>query len=74
MAWRWEYHVFYPIFLNNETIESIHDWGTKKECLSFYGLEMTTLDFCLSYIIIIVIDYYMPIGKMTCIIKSIRII
>jgi len=44
--------------------ESIHDWGTKKECLIEKGLQMTTLHFCLFYIIIIVMDCCMPIDKM----------
>ncbi len=43
---------------------SIHNWVTKKECLTEKGLQMTTLDFCLSYIIIIVVDCCMPINKM----------
>ncbi len=43
---------------------SIHIWGTKKECLIEKGLQRTTLDFCLSYIIIIVVDFYMLINKM----------
>jgi hypothetical protein len=30
---------------------SIHDWGTKKECLTKKGVQRTTLNFCLSYII-----------------------
>jgi hypothetical protein len=43
---------------------SIHDWNTKKECLTKKGLQKTTLDFCLSYLLyIIVVDYYMPIDK-----------
>jgi hypothetical protein len=46
------------------TCGSIHDWGIKKECITEKGLQMTTLDFCLSYIIIIVMDYCMPIDKM----------
>ncbi len=41
---------------------SIHDWGTKKECLTKKGLQI--LDFCLFYIIIIVVDCCMPINKM----------
>jgi hypothetical protein len=43
---------------------SICDWGTKKECLTEKGLQMKILDFCLSYIIIIVVDCCMPIDKM----------
>ncbi len=43
---------------------SIHNWGTKKECLIEKGLQRTTLDFCLSFIIIIVMDCCMPIDKM----------
>ncbi len=42
----------------------IHDWGVKKECLIEKGLQKTTLDFCLSYIIIIVVDCCMSIDKM----------
>jgi hypothetical protein len=38
--------------------------GTKKECLTEKGLQRTTLDFCLSYIIIIVMDCHMLIDKM----------
>jgi hypothetical protein len=44
--------------------ESIHDWGTKKECLTKKGSQTTTFDFCLSYIITIVVDFCMPIDKM----------
>jgi hypothetical protein len=43
---------------------SIHGWGTKKECLSFKGLESTPFDFVLFFIIVIVLDCFMPIGKM----------
>jgi hypothetical protein len=43
---------------------AIHTWGTKKECLTKKGLQRTTLDFCLFYIIIIVMDCHMPIDKM----------
>jgi hypothetical protein len=43
---------------------SIHDWGTKNECLIKKWLQTTTLDFCLSYIIIIIVDCCMPINKM----------
>ncbi len=46
------------------TYGSIHDWGTEKECLTEKWLQRTTLDFCLSYIIIIVMDCHMPIDKM----------
>jgi hypothetical protein len=46
------------------TWRSIHNWGTKKECLIEKGLQKTALDFCLSYIIIIIMDCYMPIDKM----------
>jgi hypothetical protein len=49
--------------LLNENYGSIHDWGTKKECLTEKRLHMTTLDFCLSCIIIIVMDCCMPINK-----------
>jgi len=45
-------------------VGSIHDWGTKKECLIKKGLQNITLDFCLSYVIIIVVDCCMPIDKM----------
>ncbi len=52
--------------LNNlfESNGSIHDWGTKNECLIEKGLQKTTLDFCLSYIIINVMDCCMVIDKM----------
>jgi len=50
--------------LNHFLFGSIHDWGTKKECLTEKGLHRTTFDFFFSYIIIIVIDYCMPIDKM----------
>ncbi len=43
---------------------TIHDWGTKKECLIEKGLQRTTLDFSLYYIIIIVMDCCMSIDKM----------
>jgi hypothetical protein len=45
--------------VNDRTIRggSIHDWGTKKECLTKKGLQRTTLDFYLFYIIIIVMDF-----------------
>jgi hypothetical protein len=44
---------------------SIHDWGIKKEmCLTKKGLQRTTLDFFISYIIINVMDFCMPIDKM----------
>jgi hypothetical protein len=46
------------------TLGSIDDWGTKMECLIEKGLQKITLDFCLSYIIIIVMDCCMPIDKM----------
>jgi hypothetical protein len=36
----------------------------KKECLTEKGLQRRTLDFCLSYITIIVVDFCMPINKM----------
>jgi hypothetical protein len=50
--------------LKKNTIRgSIHNWGTKKECLIGKGLQMTSLDFYLSYIITIVMDFYMPIDK-----------
>jgi hypothetical protein len=42
---------------------SVHDWGTKKECLTEKGLQKTTLDFLICYIIIIAVDCYMPIVK-----------
>jgi hypothetical protein len=42
----------------------IHNWGTKKECLNFFKLQRTTLNFCLFYIIIVVMDCCMPIDKM----------
>jgi hypothetical protein len=42
----------------------IHNWGTKKEWLVFKGLQRITLDFCLFYIIIVVMDCCMPIDKM----------
>jgi len=45
---------------------SIHDWGTKKECLIKKGLQRKTLNFCLSYIIISIVDCCMPIDKMIC--------
>ncbi len=48
----------------NITRGSIHNWGTKKECLIGKGLQMTTLDFYLSYIIAIVMDCCIPIDKM----------
>ncbi len=34
------------------------------ECLTKKGLQKTTLDFYLSYIIIILMDFCMPIDKM----------
>jgi len=37
----------------------------KKECLTKKGLQMTTLNFFKSYIIIIVMDCCMPIDKLT---------
>ncbi len=43
---------------------SIHDWGTKKKCLTKKRLQKTTLNICLSYIIIIVVDCCMAINKM----------
>jgi len=43
---------------------SIHDWGTKNKCLTKKGLHRTTLNFFLSYIIIIVMDCCMPLDKM----------
>jgi hypothetical protein len=49
---------------NLDDIGSIHDWATKNECLIEKGLQKTTLDFCLSYIIIILVDCCMPIDKM----------
>jgi len=42
----------------------IHDWGTKKGRHVFKGLQRTTLDLFLSYIIIGVVDCCMPIDKM----------
>jgi hypothetical protein len=42
----------------------IDDWGTKKEWPIFKGLQKTTLDFCLSYIIIVVMDCCMPTNRM----------
>jgi len=41
---------------------SIHNWGTKMECLTKKGLQYW--DFCLFYIIIIVMDCCTPIDKM----------
>ncbi len=49
---------------NFDDIGSIHNWGTKKECLIEKGLQRTTLDFYLFYIIIIVMDCCMLIDKM----------
>jgi len=43
---------------------SIHNRGTKNECLTEKGLQRTALDFCLSYIIIIVMVCYMLINKL----------
>ncbi len=45
---------------------SIDDCGNKKECLIENELHMTiaTLDFCLSYIILIVMDCCIEIDKM----------
>jgi hypothetical protein len=42
----------------------IHDWGTKKEWAIFKGLQKTILDFFKFYIIIVVMNCYMPINKM----------
>jgi len=42
---------------------SIRDWGTKNECLTKKS-HMTILNFYLFYIIIIVMNCYMPIDKM----------
>jgi hypothetical protein len=36
----------------------------KRNDLVFKGQQRTTLDICLSYIIIVVVDYCMPIDKM----------
>jgi hypothetical protein len=45
----------------------IHDWGTEKEWHVFKGLQRIILDFCLSYIIIVVVNCCMPINKiMSC--------
>jgi hypothetical protein len=46
------------------TIGCIHEWGTRKEWHVFKGLQRTTLDFCLSYIIIVIMDCCMLIDKM----------
>jgi hypothetical protein len=43
---------------------SIHDWGTKKECLIEKGLQRTTLNIFLFYIIIIAVDCYMARNTM----------
>jgi hypothetical protein len=43
---------------------SVHNWGTKKEWHVFKGFQKTTLDFYLSYIIVVVVDCCMPINKM----------
>ncbi len=44
---------------------SIHNWVTKKECLIFKRLQRTTLDFSsICSIIIVTMDFYMPISKM----------
>jgi hypothetical protein len=50
--------------IRNGAFGSIHNWGTKKECLIEKGLQRTTLDFFLLYIIIIIMDFCMPIDKM----------
>jgi hypothetical protein len=50
---------------------SIHNWDTKKECIIQKKLQKKTLDFCLSSIIIIVMDCYMPIDKMVFLINKI---
>jgi hypothetical protein len=42
----------------------VHNWGTNKERPIFKVLQRRTLDFCLSYIIIIVMDCCMLIDKM----------
>jgi uncharacterized membrane protein (DUF485 family) len=42
----------------------IHNWGTKKEWFIFKGLQRTSLDSCLSCIIIIVMDCCMLMNKM----------
>jgi hypothetical protein len=43
---------------------SIHDYGTKKDYLFEKRLQKRTLDFYLSYIIIIVVDCCTPIDKL----------
>jgi hypothetical protein len=43
---------------------SVHNWGTKNVCLTFQGLQRITLDFCLSHIIVVIVDCCMPINKM----------
>jgi len=50
--------------IRNGASGCIYDWGTKKKCLIEKGLQRTTLDFCLPYIIIIVVDCCLPIDKM----------
>jgi len=54
-TWRYYLHMLHGF---------IHDWGMKKECLIEKGLQMITLDFSLSYIIMTVVYCCMPIDKM----------
>ncbi len=43
---------------------SIHNWGIEKEYLNFKRLERTYLRFLYICIIIIVLDFFMPIDQM----------
>jgi len=54
MTWNWKWKKNY---LGSFMI-------AKKKYLIEKGLQKTTLDFCLSYIIIIAMDYCMPLDKM----------
>jgi hypothetical protein len=44
--------------------KSIQNWGIEKKWLIFKGLRRTSFDFFKSYIIIVVVDYCMPIDKL----------
>jgi hypothetical protein len=56
--------VMFKQILMNLSNGSIHDWGTKNECLIEKALQRTILDFILFYIIMIVVHCCMPIEKM----------
>jgi hypothetical protein len=56
-------YLCFHAFVVSACVKTFLAYFTKKECLSFKGLEKTTLDFFSIYIIVIVLDFFMPINE-----------